>query len=398
MDGVQTVKAAATCKLVLALGTALAILTAFPASAAIEVQAEGVAACEQNDDTGRVQDEALRDAWRRAVEIGVGLVLRADLYVANKQVISQEIHTNVSGYIEDYEILSRGTDGNLYRITIRAWVDMLEIGETLADLGIEFESIGNPRVVVLIDEWNLGEKRPFSTAEAAVRSAFQEKGFTVVRYEGMANDPRIQLALDGDQDAAVGIARAFDADVTIVGNVWTDPVGSTTIGSNTWETAVAYGEISSVLRDTGEVLCSYFGQETEKHLSMEAAGTAAIGSVAHASLPRLLIETLAGLSYARGTGIRSLKLLVHGVEDFAQADALAAALRSLREASHVDFRTFDQGTASFDIVFTGPSDALARELEEDAFAARLSELLGRTRGLRVLSLDFGVVEAELARR
>ena len=384
--------------MVLVLSLMILLCLVFGVAASVEVQAEGVAALEENDDMGRVQDEALRDAWRRAVEIGVGLVLRADLYVANKQVISQEIRTDVEGYIEDYEVLSRAEVGGLYRITIRARVNMLEVGETLDDLGLEIESIGNPRVVVLIDEWNLGTEQPFSVAEAAIRSAFVEKGFTVLRYEGMADDPRIRQAFEGDREAAVGIARAFDADITIVGNVRTDPIGSTVIGSNTWQTAVAYGDFSVVLRDTGQAICSIFAEESERHLAMEAAGTAAIQGVTEASLPQLLIETIAGLNYARGNGIRSLKLLVHGVESFSQADALRSALALLREAAHVDLRTFDQGLASFDIVFLGPSDALARELEAEYLTSQLCELLGRSYRLTVLSLDFGVVEAELIRR
>ena len=385
--------------LLVALGLVVAIvpLITFGIDAAVEVEAEGVAAIEENDDTGRVEDEALRDAWRRAVEIGVGLVLRADLYVANKQVITQEIRTNVQGYIQNYEILSRAEVGGLYRIVIRASVDMLAVGETLDDLGLEIESIGNPRVVVVIKEWNLGIEQPFSVAEAAIRAAFLEKGFTVLRYEGMADDPRIRQVLDGSQEAAVDIARAFDADITIAGSVRTDPVGQTTIGSNTWHTAIAYGDFSVVLRDTGQAISSLFKEETEKHLSMEAAGTAAIEDVTESSLPQLLVEAIAGLNYSRGTGIRSLKLLVHDVKSFSQADAIRAALESLREAAEVELRTYDEGLASLDIVFLGPSDALARELEAEYFTAQLRERLGRSCLLMVLSLDFGVVEARLTR-
>lgn len=379
---------------VLAIGYLL-ILAASPVVNAVQVEAEGVAALVKGEDLAKVRDEALRDAWRRAVEVGVGLVLRADLYVANKQVISQEIWTVADGYVKSYQIIGEGEDVAFYRITILAEVDMLGIGQTLDELGIEIESIGNPRAVVIVNEWNLGARQPFSIAEAALRAAFLDKGFTVVRPQEVAEDQRALRATQGDATAAMEIARAFDADIAIVGNVRTDPVGSTQRGSFTWHSAVAYADFSVVMRDTGEILSSVFAEETVPKLTMEAAGSESIKAVTHACMPQLIIETIAELNYARGNAIRALKLFVYGAGSFSQAQAIKQAVASLRETARVDLRSFGETLTSYDIIFLGPSEALAQELESQQFTTKLRKLLGKSYKLVVRSLDFATVDVEL---
>lgn len=379
---------------VLAVGCLL-ILAASPVVNAVQVEAEGVAALVKGEDLAKIRDEAIRDAWRRAVEVGVGLVLRADLYVANKQVISQEIWTAADGYVKSYQIIGEGEDALFYRITIIAEVDMLGIGQALDELGIEIESIGNPRAVVVVDEWNLGDKQPFSIAEAAIREALLSKGFTVVQPQEVAEDQRALRASQGDTTAAMEIARAFDADIAVVGNVRTDPVGSTQRGSFTWHSAVAYADFSVVMRDTGETLSSVFAEETVPKLTMEAAGSESIKAVTHACIPQLIIETIAGLNYAKGNAIRALKLFVYEVESFSQAQAIEQAVASLREAERVDLRSFGETLTSYDIIFLGPSEALAQELESQQFTTKLRKLLGKSYKLVVRSLDFATVDVEL---
>ncbi len=367
-------------------------------SASIEVYAEGVAAYEPGSNEGAARDEALRDAWRLAVSTGVGCVVSAEVYVENKRVITEDIHTNTMGYIQHYEILKSAPMDNLWRVSIRATVDMLTVEQMLAGFGIEIESIGNPRVVIIVRESNLGEEQQFSIAEASLRMAFFERGFTVLQYEGMASDPRIQQAIDGDIEAAVEIARAFDADITVVGSVFSVSAGEVERGKFTWQHVKTYGDFSTVLRDTGVVLSSVLGQTENTHPSAAAAGTQGIEIVTAEALPALLVDTIAALNYARGDGVRAIKLLVSGCETHDQATAVNGALESLREVSHVDRRTFDQGFASYDVEYFGPADALAQALESDAFADILDDILGRSYQLIIRSVDFAIIEAELRRR
>lgn len=371
------------------------MLVAPIAEGAVSVRVEGVATLAPGEDLAKIRDEALRDAWRRAIEEGVGLVLRAESYVLNYQAISDEIWSSTQGYIKKYSIIQEDRDNDFYRITISAEVDMLKLGEALDDLGIEIDRIGNPRILVFLEEWSLGTKQPVSIAEAAIREAFCMRGFTIVEPEETASYQQALHAAHGNAEAATEIARAVDADVAIVGDVWTDPAGSMKIGAFTWHAARAYADIYVILRDTGEILTSVLVDETVSKLTPEAAGSEAIKRASQACIPQLIIETIAGLNYTSPNAIRALTLFVDGIESYSQALALKEALGYLRELSQARLRAFGETLVTFDIAYLGPAEALAEELESIQFTARLMELLGKGTSLVVRSIGFGTVEVGL---
>jgi hypothetical protein len=385
----------------LALALVICAIAAPGVWGAVKVQVEGFAALVPGEDLARTRDEALRDAWRRAVEVGVGLVLRAESYMANFQVLEDNIWTSASGYVKTYRVLTEAQDESFYRVTIEAEVDMLKLGTALEDLRIEIDRIGNPRVVVIAREWTFGTEQPFSVAEGALRQALLSKGFLVLDRERLAEirDPQLLArAAEGDTKAASEVARALDADIALVGRVRAESQGSTQAGGFMWYSAVAHGDFSVVLRGTAETLSSVLAEETALGLSLEAAGTQAVEKVAESCVPQLVIETVAGLNWVSASASRVLKVLVFAVPDYSAATALQSALGSVREASQVNLRTFGQGLASFDVLYLGPAEALASDLESKVFQNALKVALGRTASLRVLSMGFDTVELELRTR
>ena len=361
----------------------------------VSVRVEGVAALEPGEDLAKIRDEALRDAWRRAIEEGVGLVLRAESYALNYQAISDEIWTSTQGYIKEYKVIQENKDDSFYRVTISAEVDMLKLGQALDDLGIEIDRIGNPRIVVLLDEWNLGTAQPVSIAEAAIREAFCMRGFTVVEPKETASYQQALQAADGKAEAATQIARALGADVAIVGDVWADPAGSIERGAFTWHAAIAFADVYVILRDTGETLTSVLVQETATKLTPELAGSEAIKKATYACIPQLIIETIAGLNFTSPDVVRALTLFVHGLESYSQAVSLKQALGGLRESNKINLRAFGGAMTTFDIVYLGPTEALAEELESTDFISRVREHLSKRTSLAVVSVGFGTVEVVL---
>lgn len=362
----------------------------------VSVRVEGVAALEPGEDLAKIRDEALRDAWRRAIEEGVGLVLRAESYALNYQAISDEIWTSTQGYIKEYKVIQENKDDSFYRVTISAEVDMLKLGQALDDLGIEIDRIGNPHIVVFMEEWNLGTKQPVSIAEAAIREAFCMRGFTIVEPEETAGYQQTLHLAQNDAEAATEIARALGADVAIVGDVWADPAGSIERGAFTWHAAIAFADVYVILRDTGETLTSVLVQETATKLTPELAGSEAIKKATYACIPQLIIETIAGLNFTSPDAVRALTLFVHGLESYSQAVSLKQALGSLRESNKINLRAFGGAMATFDIVYLGPAEALAEELESTDFILRVREQLGKGTSLAVGSVGFGTVEVVLS--
>ena len=81
--------------------------------AGVWVSAEGVAALEAVSNLGRVRDEAIRDAWRRASEQGVGLFLHAEARVEDLTLVSSAVSTRVDAFIVDYEVVSQEPQAEL---------------------------------------------------------------------------------------------------------------------------------------------------------------------------------------------------------------------------------------------------------------------------------------------
>lgn len=362
--------------------------------AGVWVSAEGVAAVEAESDLGRVRDEAIRDAWRRASEQGVGLFLHAEARVEDLILASSVVSTRVDAFIVNYEVVREWEDNVFYRVEILAEVDTFQIGQTLEDLGFEIESTGNPRTAVQIEEYRLGEPQNLSVAEALVRQTLEDKGFMLVEPNEAIGCPLAALDI-ADSRAALELAQAFDADVAVVGKVTTEPRGSIERGSFTWYSATALVDLLAVLRSTGEVLGSVYIAAVSPRTSMEAASVAAIEDAVSDALPRLIFDVIANLSLIDGTGLRAIRLVVEGIESFEQAQHLRAALSTLREASSVQLRQYGKTMTAYDITYFGPADALGVELESDAFSRTLHAYSGQRMTLSITALDFASIHAQL---
>lgn len=383
------------------------ISLSFSGAAAVPVTVEGVAAISPGDDLGRVRDEAIRDALRRAVEIGVGTVVQAESLMQNYEVLRDKVWTKTKGYVVSYKIIKESRDNDFYRVTVKAMVDFLALGQSLNSLGIEISLFGNPRVVSIVKEWicenNPGQvstciEQPFSVAGDEVRNGFLRAGFTVLdnsRLNEISDPKLLEQAAKGDAKAAIGIARALGADLAIGGNVRVEPAGTINAGNFTWYKATATLSLQIVLQGTGEILSAIVKTAAATTTSFATAAKKAIDKATNAALPQLVIETIAKLNFQRTEKSREIKLLVSGVHTFAEASHIVQALKAMRESEEVYFRTYSNNILAVDINFLGPSAALAQALESPGFKTLLHRELGESADAKVLSVAYSTVQVEI---
>jgi len=373
-----------------------AILCAsFAAGAGVWVPAEGVAALGVAA-ADVVRDEALRDAWRRAVEQGAGLFLHAEATVENLILVSSSVSARVDAYISDFEILREWEDGLFFRMEILAEVDTYELGSTIEDLGFEIETLGDPRTAIRIEEYRGGEQKPLSISEALIRETLEDKGFLVVD-PSEATGISFSAALGDGEQAALEVAQAYDADVAIVGTISTEPIGVAQIGLFTWHSARAFADLVAVLRSTGEVIASVYSEARAPRTSMEIAEVDAIKEVTAQALPELVFDIVASLSLVEGQGLRAVRLVVEGLESLSEAEQMLSALGALRETLSVTLRQYGESLTAFDVVYLGTAMSLGTELESEEFADTLRFYSGSRMGLSVTGLDFASVHAEVVR-
>jgi len=173
---------------------------------------------------GANKQEALMAAKRDAIEKGIGMILLSQTEVENFMVKRDQIVTKTLGAVKSYDVLKEGTaaDGS-YEMRIKAVLSRQTMRDDLAAFQILIESMDKPRIMVIINENNVGNNEPSNAAtETAIIKFLRDP------YEFEIVDPNISAdikksqqklaALDGDAKAAAAIGAQYGAEVILTGS------------------------------------------------------------------------------------------------------------------------------------------------------------------------------------
>lgn len=94
---------------------------------------------------GENKEEALKNAFKSAVERYVGVLVDADTVVKNNKVIKDEILTASNGYIQSYDEISTKKSGDLIEVEIKALVKYQEVFDKVKSLDIATSAINNTK-------------------------------------------------------------------------------------------------------------------------------------------------------------------------------------------------------------------------------------------------------------
>jgi hypothetical protein len=137
-------------------------------------------------------------------------------------MIEENIFSRTAGYIKEYKILSEAQDGEFFKTKIYAKVKLGDVKKDLDALGllIRTKKVGNPRVMVIIDEETDGKPSSEKTAETIIVQQLLAAGYRVVdkdQMEKIKEEDKLKAAALGDEKAAALIAKKFDADIAVAG-------------------------------------------------------------------------------------------------------------------------------------------------------------------------------------
>ena len=335
------------------------------ASDSTSVTADGVGLITSND-TARARDEALRDAYRMALE-KAGVNISAYTEMVNLVVIKDVVRANVEGYVESWKIDSEGIrDDGLYYVTITAKVVKTAIKKDDRDaLKLIINLMGNPRFLVLIDETNIGEEPPFSILESSLTEALTSYGYHSIDPEQkklITEADEIKMARNGNTEATQQLAIRMQADVIIVGNVYTEKLPKNEYFESTnWVSSKAYSTVRAVIAETGEILNVKSSQKPGAGLTYKDAGIKAIKQCGLTIADNLVWNIPLHIGM---TEERTIQLLV---SDLAYSDysKLAGKLRNIRSVTYVFPREWGKGVpAVYDIKTTATEDDITARFEE----------------------------------
>ena len=324
-----------------------------------------------NIDSAR--EAAQLDAFRKAVERGVGTIIAADTLVANYQIVEDRIFTKARGYVKRWETLSEYPLGGRYKMEIRCEVSRESIEEDLIALNILQEAKSKPRIMIVVSEQHLWSYVDQSIGETTLISRFLEREFKVVdqaQSEKVRDSDRMKAALGGDDNAAAHVGLRHGAEIIIVGKAFSETAGRI----HRMETTRGGVEARAVRCDTAEVIAAGSAEAGGADSSEAVAGKKAVRQAA-SDLADSLIAQITKRWGADIVGGASVQLTLSNA-DFDALTAFKKALAAVDGVQNVQQRSFAGKTAVLGVDYKHDAERLAEVLSATDFGPLTIEIVG----------------------
>ncbi len=343
------------------------------------------------------RDAALADALRKAVEQAVGTLISSETMVENYQVLNDNVYTKSQGYVRDYKVISEGQEQNTYRLTVRALVSPVDIKNDLDALGILQMRVEKPRVLFMIAEQSLGEKKftfwwdrhvaagevtAMLAAENSLKEIFINKGFHVVDVSGSEDKITVSNAYrvaDLSSEGARQIGRKLNAEIVVKGKAMAKE-GPRMAGS---PVAAYNADITAdVVRvDDGVVLASSSGHGASRHISDVTGSSEAIKRASEDVADKLVTQIIA--KWSKGS---TVTLRLTGVTDYKRLTEFKNLLRAQVRGVSAVYQRRVEGTEA------------VIEIETKVTAQSIADDISRLPGspVKVTSATQNTVEVEMA--
>ncbi len=329
-------------------------------------------------DVAHARDDAITDALRTGVEQAVGLMVESETLVENFQLIEDRIFSRSKGYIKNYQVMSEGKRAeDLYEVTLQAVVSMAVLKDDLEGIATLMRRVNTPRIMVMIDERNIGESPGYlhyidadmNTAENAITDALMKKGFKFVDQATVKQNLKQEQAsaiLQGDTKQAAAIGKMVNAEVVITGKALAKATEVEAFGAKT-RSQQASVTVKAIRTDTGDIIATAEGQGAYPHIDDIVGGTKAIQKACE-KISGELIDKILNRWQADVNEGTTISLRVKGVTGFDQLNQFTSALpSSVRGLVSVLQREWVEGYALLDVTMKGNSTDLARRLSNATF-------------------------------
>jgi len=342
------------------------------ASGSTQVEAVGLGAITYND-IPAARDRALDDAKRKAVEYVLGTVIDAETRVENYQVMEDRILSWTRGYVRTYRILHEGKSGDdIYEVKVLATVDQASMTRDVEAVQDLIQSMGNPRVMFIIDEQNIGATQDryhyfqvdVTVSETTLMNKFLEKSFQVVDPAVVRQNRErdaVVAAINGDPKAAAAIGATLEAEVVVTGKAMARVATGINLGG--MKSCQASLTARVIDADVGTVIASASKTAAYPHIDELVGGSKAIEKAAN-QLGDELIAKILDKWQSRVYSANTVKLLVTGINSYNEAANFRGVLGfAARGIKSVNQRNLAASTAEYDVQIQGNADQLARELD-----------------------------------
>ncbi|MCB9088650.1 MAG: hypothetical protein H6628_10100 [Calditrichae bacterium] len=362
-----------------------------------EVIAKGLGAIIAGDEA-KASDDALASALRNAVEQVVGTMIQSNTLVENYQLVEDRIYNRTQGYVKSYQKIGESNRGNnVVEVTIRAVVKKSNLESDLAAIGLLMGQKNKPRMMVLIDEKNMGTHYGYynvdmNTTATEFTNKFIEKGFSFVDQNVVANKLRkeaVLAAIQGDAAAAQSIAQESGAEVLIIGTAISKPAsgGAKVVRDAGLVSCQATMNLRAVRADDGNIIAVVSKQGAAVHIDQMTGGTQALQKAAGMAAEELMAKILKAWQKDVYSSA-SIQMRVMNIPGFNDLLKFKNMLQSyVRGVQNIYQRDFSGGTALLELEARASTNQIAEELALKDFSPYQVEIINVSQNMIVVKLN-----------
>ncbi|MBN1575271.1 MAG: hypothetical protein JW913_01870 [Chitinispirillaceae bacterium] len=314
--------------------------------------------------------EALMAAKRDAIEKGIGMVLLSQSEIENFQLKRDIIVTKTVGTVSKYDIISevRNSDATI-TIKINAQLSKTAMRQDLAAFNILIESMDKPRVMVIIDENNIGTSEPTNqAAESAILKFLKDPyDFDLIDRNvafSIRSSKQKMAELNGDPNAAAAIGLQSGAEVLITGTAVSRVAEGISQNLGGMISVQADVTLKAINCTNGRIIGSASEHAAKVYISPQTAGNQSIAKAAEKSIGKLLDAIIKEWQNQLNNGL-SMSVTVNQVKTFRQKNEVINTLNDMPGVSAVRERSWDATSAhlQLDVVYKGNPNGFCSKVD-----------------------------------
>lgn len=349
----------------------------------IQVPAMGSAQIGKSD-TMTIRSEAVKKALSKSVESALFQIMPPENLATDFKNIESILTSDPSQYVRDYKIIGEETSGKEYRVIISA--NILKNKLSSVSQTKETESPESyPKVLLLISEkldsfgqassWWSGNMLQPSLCEPESVSVLSSKKFSAIDHSKAATDETgkpFTISPAPTNDEAIRLAKAYKADLVIIGQINASDSGNSLSGGIKSFPARAEARILNVA--TGSEIAS--AAETASSLNAEStAGTKQAAIQATRQVTAKLAQAAASswkkpepaASDEIANGANTIPVIINGQDILGKMIPIRTAMTSIKGMKEVKTLEMNFSNAKLQASYEGDASALARELALKSF-------------------------------
>ncbi|MDD5065468.1 MAG: hypothetical protein PHF84_00330 [bacterium] len=343
-------------------------------------------------------DRAIENALRKCIEQALGTIIDARILGESGVILEENIYAKKQGYIKKYEIKSKKIDDGVAYVTVTAVVGLQKLKDDVMALDIMQHRMSMPKVIIFINEKNLGQESKQNASYNVLVKKFTEKKFTIISPSDVGAEYKklisgLYSSIEGDENefisAAGKLGTEVNADVVIVGKGFSkEAEGALSAYSTQMKSFQADMDFKVVNVGDGRIIATSTKHGAAVHINNATGGINAIQKASEMAADDLVNQILTAWEDILNNG-NLITLYASGLTLTAELKFSKDLKSYFREVKEVYSKQKKGNQSVFTVKFLGtPRDLATALTTKETFPYQVN----------VLKYDFGLVSVSVVNK